>query len=242
MVTATQRRAGGHECFASTRLSLPFYLAGSDPLLSPQQPCWPAGCRSGVTFLAREEAVSAWVFCYCMRIEHERERDGNLLGSKDLRGAGSVCHNLLIASRDGASSGHPGGSSRGSRSPEGASIFWPSLTCHHWCSRCWPSAPRSKVWAPGVPAVPGERAGVGSWRPGLEQGHTSTWCSSYWPHPGAAVADRPRRLQHWGKFIHWEQSQRESEREPYSESSDALETCHMSSFPGNFYRLSCVWV
>lgn len=62
MVTASQRRAGGRECCASTRLSLPFYLTGSEPpLLSPHRPCWPAGGCSGVAFLAQEEAMSAWV-------------------------------------------------------------------------------------------------------------------------------------------------------------------------------------
>lgn len=114
----------------------------------------------------------------------------------------SLCHNPLIAARHGASSDHPGSSSGRSCSPEGARLFWSPLSRHHWCSGCWPGAPRSQVWTPGLPAVPSERAWAGCWSPGLEQGHTSTWCCSYWQHPGAAVACARRRLQHWGKYIH----------------------------------------
>lgn len=114
----------------------------------------------------------------------------------------SLCHNPLIAARHGASSDHPGSSGGRSCSPEGARLFWSPLSRHHWCSRCWPGAPRSQVWTPGLPAVPGERAWAWCWSPGLEQGHTSTWCGSYWQHPGAAVACARRRLQHWGKYIH----------------------------------------
>lgn len=62
-----KERAGGHECCASTRLSLPFFLTGSDPLLSPQQLCWPAGSRSSVAFPAQEEPTSTrGFFCCCV--------------------------------------------------------------------------------------------------------------------------------------------------------------------------------
>lgn len=111
-----------------------------------------------------------------------------------------IFYDLLIVTGDGASSGHPGGSSRGSCNAERFSIFWSSCICYHWCSGCWASAPRSQVWTPGLPTVFGEGAGARTWRPGLEWSHASTWCSRYWPHPGATMAGRSRRLQHWGEF------------------------------------------
>lgn len=222
---------GGQQATSAAPPPVFHYLSISLALTPSSLPSGHAGQLAaawGVTFLAQEETISACVFLLLYESLCMWERDSNLLGSRELHGACSVCHNLLLAVRDGAASGHPGGSSRGPCDPEEAGIFWSYLISHHWCSRCQSSAPCSQVWTPGVPQVPGKRTGSASWSQGLEQGHASTWCSSYWAHPGAPVVGGPRRLQHWGKFIFY--TQKERERESYTESSNALERCHMSSF------------